>query len=202
MGYSRAGWAVIGVDINPQPDYPFAFIQGDALEFIAAKGKFFDAIHASPPCQASTKLRAYTNKSPELRGQAVNLIPETRAALEATGRPWVIENVSTAAAGLRDPITLCGAMFGLTVYRHRGFESNVRLTAPTHQPHTALCTRNSYLPTPERPFMSIHGRNGHQSKAWVRAAAEAMGVEWMTSINPVCEAIPPAYTEWIGRQLP
>jgi DNA (cytosine-5)-methyltransferase 1 len=94
---------------------------------------------------------------------------------------------------------LCGPEFGLKLYRHREFESNVTLKAPAHLPHMWRCQRNGYLPTRERPFMTITG--GRHSKAWQRAAAECMGAPWITSIVGICEAIPPAYTEYIGRQL-
>jgi DNA (cytosine-5)-methyltransferase 1 len=202
MGYHRAGFDVIGVDIAPQPDYPFEFHQGDAIEFIKEHGHRADVIAGSPPCQHKSRLRHY-NDTAERRaayhGKYPNLIPQTREAMVATGKPYVIENVPQA--DLINPIVLCGHMFGLTLYRHRAFESNMRLTAPPEPKpyHPYRCTRNGYLPTPDRPYMSIHG--GKHSRAWQRKAAEVMGAPWLTTIVAVCEAIPPAYTEHIGRQL-
>lgn len=197
VGYARAGFTVVGVDIDDQPDYPFMFTRMDALSFVRRMGRGFDVIHASPPCQAYSTISAYANKT--RKRALVDLLEPTRAALVATGRPYVIENVPTAP--LRNPITLCGAMFELSLYRHRGFESNVSLTAPAHPAHVKLCMRNGYLPTAARPFMTITGRNGHHSRAWQAAAAGTMGTPWIKSLNGVCEAIPPAYTHLIGSQL-
>jgi DNA (cytosine-5)-methyltransferase 1 len=200
-GYRQAGWYVIGVDIAPQPHYGgHEFIQADALEVLADRVFMsqFDAAHTSPPCQKYCTLAAYQRHI-----EYPDLVDPVRELLIATGLPYVIENVPQAP--LRDPVTLCGGMFGLPVYRHRGFESNVPLSAPDHPTHTARCVRNGYLPTAARPFMSIHG--GRHSRAWLLAAASAMGVEWMVdsdtaeSIRRVCEAIPPAYTHHLGGQL-
>ncbi|MEU7200106.1 SAM-dependent methyltransferase [Streptomyces sp. NPDC045470] len=193
MGFYLAGFEVVGVDIEPQPDYPFTFCQGDAVDFISRFGADFDVIHGSPPCQAWTPLNAYNHKSyPEL-------IAPAREAMRAAGRPYVIENVEAARCELRGPVRLCGPMFGLRMYRHRLFETSFPLREPAHPTHTAVCTRNCYLPTSERPFMTITG--GRHSRAWQRAAAEAMGTPWITTIRGVCEAIPPAYARWIGEQF-
>ena len=125
MGYSRAGFEVVGVDIAAQPRYPFEFIQGDAIEYVKEHGHEYDAIHASPPCQA------YTNAQKIMRNDHPELLEPTREALNATGLPWVIENVP--GAPLIEPIELCGGMFGLRTYRHRLFESSHALTAPAHR---------------------------------------------------------------------
>lgn len=200
-GYQRAGFYVIGVDKEPQPNYcGDEFIQGDALNVL---GRLIcgervgghaladlAAIHASPPCQAYSPLNAYNGKA------YPDLVETVRNVLVASGLPYVIENV--VQAPLVRPIVLCGAMFGLHVYRHRSFESNVPLVAPEHPAHAARCVRNGYLPA-DGQFMSIHG--GKHSKAWQRRAAEVMGALWMQTIREVCEAIPPAYTEHIGAQL-
>lgn len=203
MGYWLAGFDVVGVDIDPQSNYPFTFVQGDAVEYIRAHGHEFDLIHGSPPCQDYSNLNAYNHKD------YPRLIEPTRDAMIATGKPYVIENVEVAGAELVDPVTLCGPMFGLKVYRHRVFETDWDLTAPEHPAHMERCTRNGYLPTPEKPFMSIHG--GKHSRAWQRAAADAMGMPWIKvpedarmdriqlGIREVCEAIPPAYAQWIGE---
>jgi DNA (cytosine-5)-methyltransferase 1 len=204
MGYYLAGYDVVGVDIDPQPNYPFTFVQCDAIEYIRAHGHEFDLGHGSPPCQAYTPLNAYNHKV------YPDLIGPTREAFEAVGLPYVIENVEAAAPELRDPTLLCGPMFGLRVYRHRLFETNWGLTVPPHPKHVERCTRNGYLPTPERPFMSIHG--GKHSRAWQRAACDAMGMPWIkvpedarmdriqAGIREVCEAIPPRYAQWIGER--
>lgn len=148
----------------------------------------------------STRLNAYNQLD------YPDLVAPTRDLLRATGRPWVIENVPQAP--LIDPAILCGSMFDLPVYRHRGFESNVPLDPPPHPAHLALCARNGYLPTAERPFMSIHG--GRHSIAWQHAACDAMGTPWLkvpaggdreAAIREVCEAIPPKFTRWIGTRL-
>jgi DNA (cytosine-5)-methyltransferase 1 len=202
MGYHRAGFEVVGVDIDPQPRYPFEHHVADAIEFALAHGHEFDAIHASPPCQSYSTLNAYNKKT------YPDLIEPVRTLLVGTGRPWVMENVPQAP--LRDPVVLCGQMFGLRVYRHRGFESGGGLTLPQpeHARHVALCARNGYLPSSDRPFMTISG--GAHSRAWQLAACDALGTPWMRvpvsgnvklGIREVCESIPPAYTEWIGARL-
>ncbi len=209
-GYQEAGFYVVGVDINPQPNYcGDEFVQDDAMEILGSVAagfrnwtpedpdrhlrrlQDFEAIHASPPCQAYSPLNAYNRKT------YPDLVSLTRSLLMQAGVDYIIENVPQAP--LIDPVTLCGSMFGLKLYRHRGFETNFPVLPPAHPRHNALCARNGYLPTPERPFMSIHG--GKHSKAWQRKAAEVMGVPWMTEIVETCEAIPPAYTRWIGERL-
>ena len=202
-GYADAGFEVIGVDIEPQPNYPFDFIEADALAFLDAlimdgKTGFFDVYAGSPPCQAHTPLHAL--QSEKAKASYVDLIDPTRRRLKAIGAPYVIENV--VQAPLENPVTLCANTFGLKLYRHRNFETNWPLSGRTHIKHVERCQRAGYMPTSERPFMSIHGRNGHNSKAWVAKAAEYMQVPWMAGdLNGVCEAIPPAYTSFIGVQL-
>lgn len=193
-GYHMAGFQVTGVDISPQPNYPFPFVQGDALAYLADHGAEFDLIHASPPCQAYSPLNAYNHKV------YPDLISPIRPLLQATGRPYVIENVEAARPELLDPVMLCGPMFGLRMYRHRLFETGNGLVLPQleHPEHVALCSRNGYVPTPARPFMTITG--GKHSRAWLEAAKVAMGMPWVRTIREVCEAIPPAYTEFIGGQ--
>jgi DNA (cytosine-5)-methyltransferase 1 len=127
MGYARSGFDVVGVDKNPQPNYPFPFVQADAVEYASEHGHEYDVIAASPPCQVHSDL------APLAAQGHVDLIPEARAALIATGLPYVIENVE--GAPLINPLTLCGSMFGLSaagrvLKRHRLFESNVGLSAP------------------------------------------------------------------------
>ena len=205
MGYHRAGFDVVGVDIEPQPDYPFEFIQADAIEYGTAHGHEFDARHASPPCQAFSPFSALPNAGK--KRPPVDLIEPTRAMLAMIGGPYVMENVVQAPVADGSDLfgthgaMLCGTMFGLKIYRHRKFETTFHLPQPGHPRHIYLAMRAGYLPTPERPFMSVHGRGGYNSKAWVKAAAGALEIPWVTALDSVCEAIPPAYTEFIGRQL-
>jgi DNA (cytosine-5)-methyltransferase 1 len=186
MGYFRAGFTVVGVDIAPQPRNPFIFFQRDAIDFLRHHGKAFDAIHASPPCQA------FTNAQRIMGNEHPDLIGPTRELLEEIGRPYVIENVP--GAPLRDPVELCGAMFGLRTYRHRLFESNIKLDAPEHPEHIARTTKMGRRPQPGE-FMHVVG-----NFSGVAEAREAMGIDWMTR-DGLRESIPPAYTEHIGRQL-
>ena len=132
MGYHRAGFEVTGVDIAPQPRYPFKFIQSDALEYLAAHGAEYDVIHASPPCQGYSRLRHL----PWLKDRVYPmLIDKTRELLDKTGKPWIIENVEDSPLV---GITLCGLMFGLNVYRHRKFEMSTFMLQPPHQPHQVV----------------------------------------------------------------
>ena len=190
MGYAQAGFDVTGVDIATQPNYPFAFVQADALTLDVTFLRSFDAIHASPMCQAHSPLNAYNKKV------YPDQIAATRAMLLAAGLPYVIENV--VQAPLLSPVILCGSMFGLRVFRHRGFEVSFPITVLPHPPHLQRCARNGYLPN-DRQFMTVSG--GKHSEAWRVMAADVMGVPWTRTIREVCESIPPAYTCHIGAQL-
>jgi DNA (cytosine-5)-methyltransferase 1 len=189
MGYDRAGFDVTGVDNRPQPRFPFAFVQADALEYVAAHGHEFDVIHASPPCQAYTPLRAVDKR------EYPDLVGATRKALQATGKPYVIENVP--GAPLQHPIALCGGMFpGLRVYRHRLFESSELLLAPSHPKHVVKATgtqRGRKAHYEAGGFITITGDVGTY-------CGGAMEIDWMNG-DELSQAIPPAYTEHIGRQL-
>lgn len=187
MGYYRAGFDVVGVDLHQQKNYPFEFIQGDALEYLRGHSGW-DAIHASPPCQRHS---AMSNCRPGLAQSYPALIGPTRKLLAGTGLPWVIENVP--GSPLRDPVTLCGQMFGLELYRHRLFESNVALTEPLHPAHVKPASRAGHW-TPGT-IMSVSGHI-----APMALAREVMGIDW-TNCDELGEAIPPAYTEYIGAQL-
>ncbi|MEU6829949.1 DNA methylase [Nocardia beijingensis] len=190
MGYHRAGFEVVGVDIVAQPRYPFEHHVADALEFLTARGHEFDAVHASPPCQAYTPLGAlHPHKS------YPDLVAPTRTALEALGKPFVIENVMSAPLLKPRSITLCGGMFGLRTYRHRRFESNTPLRPPTHPKHvirTATSRRRERWA--QGWHISVTGDVGRY------VGPEAMGIDWMNG-DELCQAIPPAYTEHIGHQL-
>lgn len=185
---------MVGVDIKPQPRYPFRFIQQDVALF-DEPGRFgflqaFDAIHASPPCQAYSPLGAL---SPDK--DYPDLVAFTRALLDCSGVPWVIENVMTAPLVKERSIVLCGSMFGLRTYRHRRFESCLPLVAPEHPKHTVLtATKRRKERWAEGWNVSITGDVG------TYVGPEAMGIDWMTG-NELCEAIPPAYTRFIGEQL-
>ncbi len=185
VGYHCAGFDVIGVDIKPMPHYPFEFHQTDALEYVAGHAHEYDVIHASPPCQAySVTQRIHGRTYPKLIGA-------TRDLLKATGRPWVIENVIGSHL---DGITLCGVMFGLKTYRHRQFESNVLLMQPPHTKHHEFSVQVGRRAS-EGQFMTIAGHI-----ASIEYARHVMDIDWMTR-DELVEAVPPAYTEFIGRQL-
>ena len=196
MGYHRAGFEVVGVDIKPQPDYPFEFIQDDALAWLYGNEQrhFFDAIHASPPCQSYSDLRHRTGRD------YPDLVAATRELLKATGLPYVIENVE--GAPLINPIRLCGSSFGLGVWRHRLFEmSDAPLfTPPCHHqmvPEPADVSGTGARRLGDRPG----GGGGNSRKPRnLEEARRVMGIDWM-SRRELSQAIPPAYTEWIGRQL-
>lgn len=193
-GYHRAGFEVVGVDIEPQPDYPFEFHQGDALAYLRDKWQEFDAIHASPPCQASTALTKGTNKGREY----INLIPQTRALLKQLVLPSVIENVQ--GSDLRRDLTLCGEQFGLRVLRDRYFEMHNWTPAPIpHKPHRGRVAGYRHGQWYDGPYFAVYGEGG--GKGSVQQWQDAMGIDWTDSRKHIAEAIPPAYTEFIGRQL-
>lgn len=187
QGYVAAGFTVTGVDIDPQPRYPFEFAQADAISFLLTYGPEFDAIHASPPCQAHTRAqKIQQNDHPDL-------IEPTRSALRLVGKPYVIENVPLAP--LHHPVELCGAMFGLETYRHRLFEvGGWSLSVPEHPEHTARTTKMG-RPPQAGEYMHVVGNFSGTARA-----REIMGMPW-ASRDGLREAIPPAYTEYIGRQL-
>lgn len=196
IGYSQAGFEVVGVDIKPQPNYPLPFIQADAL---AVDPKFiglFDAVHASPPCQAYSDL-AKRNRNAD---DWPRLIEPVRDMLIRSGLPYVLENVD--GAPLLKPVVLCGTMFPeLRVLRHRLFEANFEIVPPPHKKHPKVHTfdrrKSHFGKTNEwRDFVQVTG-GGNCTLA---AAREAMGISWMTK-NEINESIPPAYTRLIGRQL-
>lgn len=208
MGYHLAGFDVVGVDNKPQRNYPFAFLRADVLALNVEWLRVFDAIHASPPCQFASDV------TPD-KSRHVNLIPATRDLLDRAGRPYIIENVEGALAHLRDPVVLCGSMFNLgaviegeryDLERHRGFE-----------------VHGFHLPQPEcqhtgRPVVGVYGgharRRGGQHRTGGKTvktaefpglshtaiARQALGMDWGT-LNELSEAIPPAYTQYIGGHL-
>lgn len=200
VGYHRAGWEVVGVDIVPQPNYPFEFHVGDALEFVAAHGHEFDAIHASPPCQAYSAPTRGTNRArnTESGREHPDLIGATRAALEASGRPFVIENVD--GAPVRKDLRLCGEMFSLGVLQHRWFElGGWTVAQPEHPPHRGRVRGWRHGVYYDGPYVAAYGNGG--GKATVEEMQAAKGITWTADHRELREAIPPAYTEWIGARL-
>ena len=226
MGYHRAGFdEIVGVDIKPQPRYPFAFVLGDALEYVAMHGREFDAIHASPPCQAFTALKTMWNSK-----EHPDLVDPTRSLLSESRRPYVIENVPGAPVAAH--VVLCGTMFDLgtgdaELRRHRLFElSGFFLLAPSCRQYERgrVCGVYGGHGRDRRRTVGVYGDgNGrdyrkHPATVGVFGGAggksvrdgtqqfstaqrrEAMGIDWMTG-NELSQAIPPAYTEFIGRQL-
>ena len=194
VGYARAGFDVVGVDIAPQPRYMFDFCQTDAFEYVDKHGLEVDVIHASPPCQGYSVGNGFGSKVTTPR-----LIAECRNRLTATNRPFVIENVIGAKREMANPVMLCGAMFGIGVVRHRLFETNFVLDQPAHVCHGKDVDRDLVSVTahgpPPRWYKKNPGIRFHL-KIW----KDAMGIDWMIR-DELREAIPPVYTEYIGEQL-
>lgn len=209
VGYERAGFTVVGIDIEPQPHYPFSFVQADAMEVLAtlagsdasyrAHGPF-DVVHASPPCQDHSSLSAVTGKD---HGTGW-MLEATVERLKEWGGVWVVENVVGAPLSKQPDIfgtfgvELCGTMFGLKVLRHRLFQSSVPLVAPPHGSHIG----EFYSPAGHGdPNWSNRENKPHLTgPGYADRCREAMGVDWMNR-DELAQAIPPAYTDWIGRQL-
>lgn len=194
VGYTQAGWDVTGVDLFPQPNYPYRFIQADAIAYARQHGHEYDAIHASWPCQASSALTKGTNKG-RIYPQ---LIPMGRAAMQASGVPWVIENV--AGAPIRKDIRLCGEMFGLRVLRHRFFElGGWTMPQPVHLPHRGRVAGLRHGTWYQGPYFAVYGEGG--GKGSVREWQDAMDIHWTNVRKEIAEAIPPAYARCIGQEL-
>lgn len=195
-GYNDAGFNVFGVDITEQRNYPYPMMVADVMTLPLEFFHQFDAIHASPPCQAYSDLAARNGN----RDEWPELVDPVRSILEATGKPFVIENVE--GAPLKNPVVLCGTMFPeLRVLRHRLFEANFPIVVPPHRKHPLCHTHDKrkahYGKTDEWiDFVSVNG-GGNCS---VAAARDAMRIDWMNK-GELNEAIPPAYTQWIGQQL-
>lgn len=187
---------MVGVDIDPQPNYPFEFHQGDALEFLAEHSDEFDAVHGSPPCQASCTLIRGTQSA--TAGNHINLIPAFREAFSKLKIPTVIENVQ--GSDLRRDLTLCGEMFGLGVIRHRYFElGGWSMEKPVHKPHRGRVAGWRHGEFFDGPYFAVYGNGG--GKGTVAQWQKAMGIDWTDDRREIAEAIPPAYTEFIGREL-
>lgn len=203
-GYYDAGFEVVGVDIVPQPNYPYEFIQMDAIEFLKTQDlSKFDAIHASPPCQAHSKCRQLSEaRNNGSYGEHKDFIASTRELLEKIGKPYIIENVE--GAPLVNPIALYGSQFdNLYTQRKRLFESNITLALPEKKMkrHKTPTAGNG---VGEDGWISICGSGGVRgmnAKQIVLYWGFALGgIDWMTRAE-LAEAIPPAYTEFLGKQL-
>lgn len=196
MGYHRAGFEVVGVDIKNQPRYPFEFHQADAMTY-PLDG--FDVIHASPPCQHASTIAKQNRALRPGKYHHPNLVIETRTRLKSAGVPFVIENVSGAA--IYNAIILCGSSFGLDVRRHRLFESNHFIWAKECC-HSLQKPRFRSLDQRRKGRMScvvgVHGHINYAGESEIRKAA--MDINWMSD-EELTQAIPPAYTEFIGKQL-
>jgi DNA (cytosine-5)-methyltransferase 1 len=196
LGYYRAGFEVVGVDIDPQPNYPFEFVQADAITLEPKFLATFDAIHASPPCQSYSDLAKRNRNGHEWP----RLIEPVRKMLIKSGLLYVIENVE--GAPLFNPVVLCGTMFPqLRVLRHRLFEANFEIIAPPHKKHPRVHTfdkrKSHYGKTDEwKDFVQVTGGGN----CTIAAARAAMGIDWMNKYE-INESIPPAYTQLIGEQL-
>ena len=219
VGYARAGWDVVGVDINPHPEYPFEFHQLDATALrmdvnsgciheygpaSALPGRSgvclgrFDAVAASPPCPRYSTITPAAS-----RDKHPDLIPVMRDLLRSWNLPYVIENVPGAARVMENPVRVCGSAFDLGVRRHRYFESNVWL-APTECFHATQGRPIGVYgdhPQDDEHYRRPDGtRRGNKAKT-IEQAREVMGIDWMNDWDDITDAIPPAYTEYIGRQL-
>lgn len=202
MGYHTAGFEVVGVDINPQPNYPFTFIQADVMtEFEPSDAKGFDIVRASPPCQGYTSLNDLNGATHPL------LIEPVREMLIATGKPYEIENVENAYWDMKSPIMLCGSSFGIRVRRHRLFEASFPIEEPpcehawqnSHKPYR-LHISESRGDVRHSGVVPVYGGNqfvGGQSRFY---KSVAMGIDWMTEAE-VNEAIPPAFTRHVAKNF-
>lgn len=203
MGYSRAFKAagydvqITGVDKYAQPEYPFDFKQTDALDYLCNCWQRYDFIHFSPPCQDHTwSARRWLNSG---HRQANSILTQTEILLKFTGKPYIIENVE--GAPLRNTITLCGTQFpGLRVFRHRLFASNMHLYAPRYSPKQACSHVGRKVGFGPFDFVTVAGHGGDGSGSLANWQA-AMGIKWITDKAQLAEAIPPAYTEFLGYQV-
>jgi len=211
VGYSRAGFEVVGVDRDPQPNYPFPFLQADALEALTAllagealrfrardgwvleaSKEHFRAAHASPPCQGYTALKAvHGNEWPRL-------VEPVRDLLGRLGLSSVMENVQ--GSPVRRDIVLCGEMFGLSVIRHRYFELGGWSTAaPEHRSHRGRVAGMRHGKWYEGPYFAVYGEGG--GKGSVAQWQDAMDIHWTDVRREIAEAVPPQYTEWVGARM-
>lgn len=197
-GYMDAGFEVIGIDMVPQPRYPFTFLELDALDVLRCllsggqiagwRLEDFTAVHASPPCQHDSNCQRIQGR------EHPDLIGPTRELLIPTGLPYVIENVGGAVPKLRDPVMICGPMVGVDMYRHRYFETNWPLKVPAHFEHATPQVKMGRAAKPGEFIQAVGNFSG------VQRAREVMGMPWANR-DGLREAIPPAYTAYIGWHL-
>ena len=192
-GYNKAGFDVTGIDLKHGKRYPYKYIKGDVLMYLQNLDflRSFDIIHASPPCQTHSITQHLRNAQGKSTSK-LDLIPQTRAALIASGKPYVIENVP--GSPLINPIQLCGSSFGLQVRRHRLFESNMKLTG-------SVCDHKAQG-RPVGVYGSLNDQipKGGKTATTIDEGRDAMGMPWAIWTELV-EAIPPAYTEYLGKQI-
>ncbi|MGX1512770.1 DNA methylase [Streptomyces collinus] len=202
VGYARAGFAVDGCDIADRPHYPFPRHHGDALAYLAhliATGEIrrYAFVHASPPCQHGCALTVGTNASQGWGRAHVDLVAPTRELLDASGLPYVIEQPN-GRAKIRKDLTLCGEMFGLGVIRHRNFEAGGwTVPQPAHKPHRGRVRGYRHGQYYDGPYVAAYGNGG--GKPSIPELQAAMGIDWTDVREELTEAIPPAYSEYIGR---
>lgn len=197
-GYHDAGFDVIGIDKEEQPNYPYEFVKGDAVQLLADRGFMaqFDAAHASPPCQRKSKM---TNCRPGLAATYPDLIGPVHERLVRWGGPWILENVEGSGLPGQDDlfgahgVVLCGTMFGRELYRHRWFRGSFPLRSPHHPRHVKPASKAGHW----KPgtVISVEGNCSP-----IRLAREVMAIDWMPREN-LAEAIPPYFAEHLGRQL-
>lgn len=218
MGLHRAGFDVTGVDkLDCSDGYPFEFHQGDAIEFIKEHGHEFALIVAGPPCQNQIAITKANRKREGWADDHENLIPPTREALDAVGVPYMIEN--PPSEHIRPDVVLCGLSFDLPTFRHRSFEIGgwpVPVAPPhpgprNHPGHLTVGYRHGCRRTLEPStcpkhqkwcrgtVFGVYGQGG--GKPTVAEAQRALGIDWIHDIDDLNEAIPPAYTEYLGRQI-
>lgn len=192
MGYYLAGFDVVGVDIVPRPNYPFPFVQGDAISYVREHGHRFDLLHGSWPCQHRAAITKGTNQ--HLQDRYPDLLPEGREAMLSAGRPYVIETT-----GCRPDVVLCGTQFGLPILRHRTFEVHGWFPmALPHVKHRGRVRGHRHGKKFEGEYVAIYGKGG--GKASVPEAQAALGIYWTDVHEELTEAIPPAYTRFLGEQ--
>lgn len=199
-GYADAGFDIIGVDIEPQPNYPYKFIQTDAMDFLATNWKRFDAFHASPICQRHTRLKRTKTWDNE---KYLDFIAPIRNMLNATGKPWIMENVKDSP--LQNPIELCGWQFGLKTYRHRLFESNIELKTIPHIKHPEPCPPAGRGASPIYGFIVVGGNGGakYLPEGWKHLdyLHYAMGAKHRVTRTEISQGVPPAMGYFLGKQL-
>lgn len=198
-GYQRAGFHVTGIDNKPQPNYcGDQFVQDDAVAFLARYGGDFDAIHTSCPCLDSSTLTKGNRKRTGWVDDHRDMNPVARALLDWIGRPYVMENVQGSV--LRRDLTLCGEMFGLAVIRHRYFElGGWTMPRPIHKPHRGRVSGMRHGEWFTGPYFQVYGDGG--GKGTVAQWQTAMGIDWTDVRAEIAQAIPPAYSEFVGAQL-